>query len=348
MLRYKAWMLGLSFAFIVIILGSLYASLRVQDAENVVESEYEQITKSISLRLNWIPDPTFTGAYIAKQRKIWEQLGLSVSIEPGGMNLDPIRLVSNGTNQFGVVGANRLLQARSEGFPVRAVCVEMREHPVGWLVLDDSPISTFQDFAGKKIGIKVGDESDSILQSVLAVLNIDRSEIEEVPVGFSVDPLLNGLVDALPVYVNEEPHTVRARGFDVRVLRPSEIGITLYGNVIIVNEELIENSSELVDEFVSGLIQGWNAAYSNEPDSIVQDLIAAEPQMAEVPTEEVLKSTLNLVFNGSELGVCQMEISGWERSRRLLEEHADLQLNESIENVFYNESVEKYYSENVN
>lgn len=300
----------------------------------------------VSFRLNWIPDPTFTGAYMAKRHRMWRRRNVSVDIKAGGMNIDPIRLVADGTDEFGVVGANRLLEAISKGYDIVAVCVEMQTNPVGWVVRSDSDIRDFGDFVGHRIGLKIGDESETIMKAVFAKMGISESSVELVRVGFSPDPFITGLVDALPVYINEEPHTIQSRGVKVRVLHPSSIGISLYGNVVFTSRRMLEERGSVVQSFVSGLLDGWYLARKMPSNIVAKELQEIEPRMKDVPTEEVLLSTLKLVFGmgekrGARLG--WMNIEDWQKTARIMEKYANVYLERDIASVFTNVYVENYY-----
>lgn len=302
----------------------------------------------VTFRLNWQPDPTFTGAFMAKIRGTWAKRDVNVEILAGGMNISPERLVSEGRDDFGVIGANRLIQARSQGYPLVAVCAEMQTHPVGWIVREDSEIRSFSDFEGKRIGLKVGDESETIMDAVFNKVGLSRDRVTLVPVGFSPEPLLTKQVDALPVYINEEPHTVAAKGVKVRIIHPSDVGITLYGNVIVTHENTVKTKSSLVQRFVSGLLEGWEEAKNANSKTVATELINADSRMGDVATEKVVVSTLDLVYGSainSRRKLGWMDLEGWQRSESVMRNYAKVELTGDITAIFTNTFVEEYYNE---
>lgn len=298
-----------------------------------------------SLRLNWIPDPTFTGAYISKSRKFWAKRRLNVDIRPGGMNLDPVRLVAEGTDTFGITGADRLLQARAEGLPVVAISLELRDNPVGWIVREEANIHGFKDLKDKKVGQKFGSETEAILEATLGLVGMSKDELTIIPVQFSVQPFLDRQVDAFPVYVNEEPFTVRSKNVEVRVLYPSEAGLRIYGNVVIASESTVKDKPGCARDFVAGLLDGWAAATSGRPADISQELVKVEPDMAKVPTEEVLAATLGLVRGRREDAgpIGWMKLNEWQETHKMLSTYAGLKKHMDIEASFTNLFVEEYY-----
>ena len=342
MKRNHMWIFLVVFFMLAVVIT---ASLLVKKSGRVREGS-ETKNREITLRLNWIPDPTFTGAYIAKSRGFWKNRGIEVKIKQGGMNLDPLRLVTEGTDNFGITGADRLLQARTQGLPVVAVSLELRDNPVGWIVREDSGIKSFRDLVGKQVGQKYGSETEAIYDATVSVLKIDPKTIHVVPVQFSLEPFLNKQVDAFPVYVNEEPHTVEAKGVKVRIIHPSDYGIGMYGNVLFTLESTVKQDPMLVQSFVDGLLDGWNASLREQPDKIAKELIAIEPDMGNVPTEKVLVSTLELAQGKHVEGkvpIGWMDTDGWTATYRLLTEHAGLKKELNIGSVFDNGFVEHYY-----
>lgn len=334
----------LTIIVIVVVISAFYM---LQRAKHIREQGEERIPK-VSLRLNWIPDPTFTGAYIAKLHRFWQDLNIEVEIKPGGMNLDPVRLVTNGMDNFGITGADRLLYARAQGLPLVAISLELRDNPVGWIVRKDSDIHSFHDFIGKRVGQKYGSETEAIFDATLSILKIDPATIKVIPVQFSLHPFLNKQVDAFPVYINEEPHTVEAKGVKVRVIHPFEYGIHPYGNVAFTLESTVRQKPDLVQSFVNGLLDGWHTAFQEEPTKIAEKLVRIEPDMGNVPTEKVLISTLELVRGrdvGSEKRIGWMELYRWEQTHHILSEHAGLKKEMNIEAAFTNQFIERYYME---
>jgi NitT/TauT family transport system substrate-binding protein len=334
--------------FVFIILVVVTAGLLLPRAKSVRDEDSKDSEGKehphVSLRLNWTPDPTFAGAYMALATRSWTDAGLEVKIKEGGINLDPMRLVIDGTDDFGIVGADRLLQACADDRNLVAVALELRDNPVGWVVRPDSGIRSFTDLAGHRVGQKYGSETEAIWNAVVNKLNLQDKQITLVPVQFSADPFVQGVVDAFPVYVNEEPNTLAAKGIPVTVLHPADAGLSLYGNVVVTTRQTIQQRPEVVRRFVIGLIRGWEAA-AGEPGAVSAELIRIEPDMKNVPTQEVLVATIKLARGrGNEQRFGWMEAERWAQSRAILSQFAGLKQDMNISSCYTNEFVEQYYA----
>ena len=82
--------------------------------------------ESVTLRLKWFHQAQFTGFYVAKEKDFYKSAGLNVDIQPGGPDFPAIQMVTGGSEQFGVTGADQILIARSQGVPVVALAVIFR------------------------------------------------------------------------------------------------------------------------------------------------------------------------------------------------------------------------------
>jgi NitT/TauT family transport system substrate-binding protein len=99
---------------------------------------------------------------------------LNVDIQPGGPDFPAIQMVTGGSEQFGVTGADQILIARSKGVPVVALAVIFRRNPFVLFSLAKSGIKAPTDYVGKNIGVKIGGNEELIYRAVLAKAGVDN------------------------------------------------------------------------------------------------------------------------------------------------------------------------------
>src|SRR6202045_3453127 len=85
-----------------------------------------QAADNVSVRLKWFHQAQFAGFYVAKEKGYYKSAGLNVDIQPGGPDFPAIQMVTGGSEQFGVTGADQILIARSNGVPGEAIAVLFR------------------------------------------------------------------------------------------------------------------------------------------------------------------------------------------------------------------------------
>ena len=205
---------------------------------------------------------------VAAQAGLFESEGLHIELKTGNDDADPVHMVSNGINSFGVAGAESFLAARAEGAPIVAFAAAYLETPVVFYVLEKSGIRTPNDFFGKRIGYRPGQDTAMIYQALMAKVLLSRSEVHEVQIGTDVTMLLNGAVDVWPGHVGVEAYGLKQNGVGYNVLTPAAHGVHVLGTAYFTTERTIREQPELVRRFLRAVIRGWELTYADEATSI--------------------------------------------------------------------------------
>ena len=69
----------------------------------------------MSIQLKWLPQAQFMGYYVAKEKGYYDEVGLNVTITPGGGDIGETTAVNNGTVDFGVTWVANLISANASG-----------------------------------------------------------------------------------------------------------------------------------------------------------------------------------------------------------------------------------------
>lgn len=231
---------------------------------------------AVSLRLP-IPvvDAAFAPYYLAQDLGIFEAHGLEVTIEPGSPELNPVRMVDSGTDEFGVVGGPELVMSgRAAGAQVQGIALLHRDanFPIV-IALEGSGIRTVEDLQGKRIGFFIGHISTDVLR---AFLGREGIEYEEVDIGFNYGPLLAGRIDASWAFRTTAGVTLPAQGVELNVIDPADHGIRTQGHVLITHERLTEGRPELVQRFVDAVAEALDHTVRH-PDEAVAATMRRDP-----------------------------------------------------------------------
>ena len=207
--------------------------------------------RQVTLALGYRPDVQFAPFYVAQREGYYADAGLEVTIEHHQAP-DVQRLVADGQAEFGVADATDVMIARTSGFPIRYASTLYQSFPVALIgeVADvpDEPAG----LAGKTIGTpgRFGSSWHALLALLDAGgLSEDDVTIREYPQFNQVDGLVNGDVELITGFRNNEPLRLEARGITVGLLTVDDI-VPLPGPGVIVGDELLASDRDLVDAFV--------------------------------------------------------------------------------------------------
>jgi NitT/TauT family transport system substrate-binding protein len=255
----------------------------------------------------------FAPFYVAQQEGYFQRAGLDVTIEhaDGG---DLIRLVADGQADFGVADATDVMIARTSGIPVKYISTLYQSFPVAVIGPAGSVPSDPASLAGTSIGTpgRYGSSWIALLALLDAGgLTADDVMIREYPQYDQVDGLLNGDVDLITGFRNNEPLRLAAAGMTTDQLTVDEIA-PLPGPGMIVGDDLQSSDPALVTAFATAVAQA-QAAVIADPEAGLQAALVEVPTIAEdVDTARaVLLATVELWANDAAPGVGWIDADRW-------------------------------------
>ena len=300
--------------------------------------------QEITVKLKWLHQAQFAGNYVAVEKGFYADGGLKANLSSFSFEEPTIEAVVDGKADFGIAGANELIVARSEGMPIKAIAAIYKINPFGIVTLKESNITTPYGLVGKKIGLSGGTILNSIYYSMMTILDINRSQIEEADVGFTpVDELLSGNVDAFAGYVTNEPYLVIQAGYEVYIISCSEYGVNIYGDVLFTTEDTVNNNPDLVKCFLRATLEGWQYAIENEEETI-DIILEYSTERTKSHETYMLGASIPLIHTGdTPLG--WMEKSKWEEVQQILLENKVIDAEINIEDAFTMQFLNKIYEE---
>lgn len=240
---------------LIVVLAVVLVALFVLNGD-----EDEKTLTPVSIQFSWVHAIEFAGFYAAEEQGYYRDAGLQVTLNGGGFDengyINPIQRVVDGESMFGVTDAGGLLQARAQGLPLVAIGTIYQRSPIVLLSLAETGITKPEDLKGKRI---YTDQTNVAVpyKAFLTSQNITSEDITELPkTDFTLNPLINGEIDAMVCFITNEVVQARALGYDVNVLVLSDYGVEIYANVIFTTEDLIKNNPKLVEQFLRATLKG--------------------------------------------------------------------------------------------
>ena len=231
----------------------------------------------VSFGTNWVAQAEHGGFYQSVADGTYEECGLSVTILPGGPQVNNRALMLAGRIDFHMGGD--LLQAFSavkEGVPVVSVAAIFQKHPQV-IVTHPGEADSWEDL--KDLTLLIGDNGyQSYYQWMMAAYGFTAEQRE--PYTFNPAPFLADTKKGMQGYLSSEPYLVEKEGgFTPDVFLIADAGYSTYATTIETMQQTIDERPEVVKCFVEGSIKGWYNYLYGDNDAANALIQEANPEM---------------------------------------------------------------------
>jgi NitT/TauT family transport system substrate-binding protein len=243
-------------------------------------AEAGAIGTKVTLALNWVPEPEFGGFYAAREGGAYRRQGFDVDIRGGGAGVPVVQMVATGRADFGTIGGDELVTARSRGADVVAVFATFQTSPQGIMVHASRHLESLRDvFQSGTLAIEPGLAYAAYLKTLFP-----WEGVQIVPYDGGVARFLADSTFAQQCYVTSEPIAAKRQGGDPEVFLVADAGFNPYTTVVVARRQLVTDKPEMVAAFVAATAEGWHA-YLTDPRATNALLAKLNPSM-DAPTLE--------------------------------------------------------------
>lgn len=304
-------------------------------------------TTKVTLQLKWFINAGFVGDLVAKEKGFWKEEGLDVTVNPGGVGIAPIKMVTTGAAEFGVATGDQLLLGVVEGNPIVAIALAYQQNPLAWIVRTDSNIKSAADFKGKRIGLTYIDD-EPLFNAMMKKVNLDPKEGPVlVPVKFDTSPFFRREIDAFPIFRNtqgiEIGEALRPEGIETLMVGPADHGIVSYSNLYFTTKDYLTKHPDVVKAFVVGVIRGWDYA-QRYPDEASEIVAKYDKETKPSVLKQSVKATNLLVKPSAEQKIGEMTREGWESTQDILLQANQLKKVLELGEAYDNKFVDEFYA----
>lgn len=298
--------------------------------------------EEISVRLKWTYAAGFAGDLVALRKGIFEKNGLDVEVHEGGFNLDPIKLVASGADDFGLAGSDQIMLARAQGLPLVCIAIVFQTSPVGFIAKKESGIETPQDFVGHKVGVKLGTDAMTIYEAMIKHEGIDRDEIEEIPVQYAMTLFLEDQVDVWPTYLIYEPAKLEQMGIEYTVIDPKNHGVNVYGTCFFTTEKMIKEHPDVVQRYLKSVLEGYRWALENK-DEATQTILSFSDKLDSAQERYMFGKMEPFVYGETDGRVGWMDREKWEATQKAYLDVGMLKEPINLDSLYTTRFLEKIY-----
>ena len=221
----------------------------------------------VTFGTNWVAQAEHGGFYQAVVDGTYEACGLSVSILPGGPQVNNSAQLIAGRIQFYMGGTLGQMSAVNEGVPMVILAASFQKEPQ-ILMTHPGAISSFDEISNLDQMI-VGDEGFITYFKFFEQAN-SWDPSKRVPYTFNPAPFIANPASAQQGYITSEPFAVEQEaGFKPDIWVIADEGYTSYATTIVGMRDYVEANPDVTKCFVEGSAKGWaNFLYGDNAAAI--------------------------------------------------------------------------------
>ena len=247
----------------------------------------------VNLQLGWLLSGNQIGEVCAKRLGYYEAEGLELRIQAGGPNIDGVAMVAAGRFEMGQVSSSpSLMLAASQDIPVRCFAAGAQVHPFSYISRSRNPVREPRDLIGKKIGTQ--STAVILLRALLAKHNIAERDVQIIPIGGDMSPLMTGQVDVVTGWLTNTT-AMRVIGQEAVTMRLWDTGVRLYALPYYATAQTVERRADVLARFLRASSRGWAYAHANR-DAATDMLIREFPNLNRADERVALDVMLTYAF----------------------------------------------------
>ena len=291
---------GLGHRFVNLIISSadqIVKTFKSYGSKEAAQTQTQQKElKNVSVRIPWLRTAATIGLEVADEKGFFEEAGLSVTINPGSAEASPLRKVLSKEDQFGLLEPAQIIMGMiKQNMPFEILALKAQRSPFCLMARKDKAIHELADLKGKKIGYNP--LNDISYLAMLKTANLDRKDLDEVRVQFSLEPFFQDQVEVWPSFISNEPVVAKRKGVDVSLICADDIGVHLYEAALFARKDFIDKNKEVVEGFIQAWKKGWKYALDHQPEAV--DILMKRTQGLDKKNElKVLEVYSSMVDTG--------------------------------------------------
>jgi len=245
----------------------------------------EDGARSVSLQLDWFPEPEHLGFFEAVHDEALREQGIELKLLSGGPNSMVMQKVASGQVDFGMWRSDDIIVQASRGMPLVILGAYMQHDPQALMMHDENPVRDFPDLDGLPVMVGQASMWVDFIQ--------ERYDIrfQFVPLNYSLASFMEDPGMIRQCYVTSEPYFARMQGAEVRTLLISESGFDPY-RVVFTSRAFLEEHPELVELVMEAGFAGWERFMAGDFDEGLADLAQVNDELPDGFVDYVRESLI--------------------------------------------------------
>jgi NitT/TauT family transport system substrate-binding protein len=224
----------------------------------------------IKFQLQWVAQAQFAGYYAAVDQGYFKDVGLDVTLVPGGPNVDNIQAVAAGNADIGTAWLPKMLQSRENGTDLVSIAQVFQRSGTRMVSFKDKNITDPKSFAGKKIGSWLGGNEPELF-AALTKVGLDPAKENVIQQSFDMSGLLKGDLDVAQAMIyNEYAQVLEAnnpatgkqyQASDLNLIDFNDpaVGTAMLQDQIFASDKWLKTgtNTDVATKFLQASFKGW-------------------------------------------------------------------------------------------
>ncbi len=286
---------------ILIILFSLVAAVPALGAERT----------AITFATDWKAQAEHGGFYQALAKGFYRDVGLDVTIRPGGPQSDNPRLLAAGALDIAMASNSfQPINMVGAGADVKVVMTSFQKDPQVLMVHPHVEATSIADLKGRPVFISDAARA-AFWPWLTARFGFESRQVRKY--NYSLAPWLVNKETVQEGYLSSEPFTASQQGVNAKVFLFADAGYPGYAGMVMVRGAYLRGNQDTVSAFVAATIKGWQDYLWNDPLEGNNLILQDNPEMTPELLAFAIRSIKENDMVGSRDQVGQMTPERWER-----------------------------------
>lgn len=234
-------------------------------------SKTDDSLTAVTLVLDYVPNTNHSGIYVAQSLGYFAQEGLKVNIiEP--TDVTSVTLVGINKADFGISYQEDVTYALASDDPldIKTIATIMQHNTSGFVSLKQKNINSIKDFEGKVYAGWNAPSEEAVIKAVMKQNEADFSKLTITTSDGSGYASLEDKVDLIWDFEAWGMIQAQRDNYELNYfpLRELDARLDYYTPVIIANNTLIEENSEVVQKFMNAVSKGYNYSIEHVDETV--------------------------------------------------------------------------------
>jgi ABC-type nitrate/sulfonate/bicarbonate transport system substrate-binding protein len=218
----------------------------------------------VKLRLKWSQQFQFAGYYAALEKGYDEDAGFDVEIQPRVIGITELDSLEQDAVELAASDATAILHGLW-GRPPVLVNPIFQTNLMVLITLEDSDTRSASDLAGKRLMYR-RHLSGGNIAALLFLQGLTSSNYTGLTHSHDAMSLVRGEVDAMSVYITDQPFKQQSSGISSRIIDPHDYGVDFYSDLLVTSERYATLYPERAKAFGEAKLRGWAYAQNTPED----------------------------------------------------------------------------------